>query len=197
MTTAPETTESPLSGWQSRAVHRITLPSGEKVRIRIPGIATMLEHGHLPDDLFEIAFAEVVDTVSVQGAEGPAVIPGSVQWVGKAEGNEQKMERLQAYGRFQRHLVAAALVEPTMTFEQVTEATISGSLPEDDLSMISEIVQRIRFRDARGVRLGVEPLERWAAFRETHTGIACTGNEDCPACQSLLDLFSTLDVGEV
>lgn len=192
---ATETSEnsSALSAWQRRAAHSITLPSGQKVKIRIPGIATLLEHGDLPEDLFEIATAELTDTVAAPGADGmPVVISGAVQLVSKADDREQKLERIREFASFQRHLVAAALVEPELSYEEVTDAVREGSLPEDDLAMIAEIVQRIRFRDARGVMIGVEPLERWATFREKH---GCS--EDCPSCQSVLDAFSTLDLDEV
>lgn len=181
-----------LSAWQARAQHRISLPSGQQVTIRIPGIGTLLEHGDLPEDLFEIATAEITDTISADGLDGPTIIPGSVQWVTKAQEREEKLERLRTFGAFQRRLVAAALVEPELSYEEITEAVERQTLPEDDLAMIAEIVQRLRHRDARGVRIGVEPLDRFARFREEH---GCA--EDCPSCASLVYAFSTVDVGEV
>ena len=180
-----------LSAWQRRAVHSITCPSGQKVKIRIPGIATLLEHGDLPEDLFLIATAELTDTVTGPGIDGPSVIPGSVQWVAKADQAEQ-LERIKTFAAFQRQLVAAALVEPALSYEEISEAVLAGTLPEDDLAMIAEIVQRLRFRDAQGVRVGVEPLDRWARFREEHR---CP--EDCPDCERVLDAFSSTDVGDV
>lgn len=184
-----EESASPLSRWQSRAQHTVTLPSGQQVKIRIPGIATLLEHGDLPEELFEIATAEITDTISADGLDGPTVIPGSVQWVTKAKERDEKLERLRTFGAFQRRLVAAALVEPALTYEEITEAVEEQTLPEDDLAMIAEIVQRLRHRDARGVRIGVEPLDRFARFREEHS---CA--EDCPGCTRLVQSFSTLDV---
>ena len=195
--TMTETSSASLSAWQARSVHQLTLPSGQVVRIRIPGISTLLEHGDLPDHLFDIAFAELTDTITIQGIDGLNLIPGSIQWVAKADSKENRLERVRAYGEFLRHLVAAALVEPELTFDQVTEAVMEATLPEDDLSMISEIVQRLRFRDARGVRIGVEPLDRWASFREGHRGISCTGDEDCDGCRKVIDQFSSIDVGDL
>jgi hypothetical protein len=64
-------------------------------------------------------------------------------------------------------------------------------LPEDDLGMIAEIAQRLRAYDARGVRIGVESLDRWDAFREAHD---CP-DTDCPGCSKLLEQFSSADMG--
>jgi hypothetical protein len=59
--------------------------------------------------------------------------------------------------------------------------------------MVSEIVQRLRVTDARGVRIGVEPLDRWASFREAH---GCP-DQDCPGCAQLVRELSSVDVGDV
>jgi hypothetical protein len=189
-----------LSGWRARALHTITLPSGQRVRIRLPGIATLLEHGDLSEELFEIAIAELTDTISVPGIDSPSVIPGSVQWATKEVTTEEKLKRIATYGRFQRELVCVAVEEIEVDGEwQPFKLALDDldALPEDDLSLIADIVQRIRFRDARGVRIGVEPLERWATFRQGHKGIACTGDEDCPGCESVRQSFSSLDLDPV
>lgn len=176
-----------LSGWQARAVHTITLPSGQAVRMRLPGVATILEHGDLPDDLIEIALAEVTRE---GGAAGYVTDP--------ALDRDQTLERLRKFTAFQRHLVAEALVEPASTYDEITEAVRNGSLPEDDLAMVAEIVQRLRSHDALGVRIGVEPLDRWAAFRDAHGCVAgVDGHEGCEGCQKVVERFSSVDVGEV
>lgn len=178
-------------------VHSITGESGRAYKIRLLGIPTLLEFGHLPDHLVEVALADVVDTLTVPGdSDIPGfIVPGSVRYVAKADERQQKLERVLALAAYQRQLVASALVEPALDYEALTEKVREGEFPEEDLVMIAEIIQRIRDRDAKGVKLGVEPLERWATFREGHKGIACTGGEDCEGCLAVQQLFSSLDVG--
>lgn len=170
-----------LAAWQARAVHTITLPSGMQVRIRIPGVATILEHGDLPDDLAELALAEIT---RADGAAGHVA-----EKAGDADSDTLK-RLVSDFGRFQRHLVAAALVEPALDYDDVTEAAADGSLPEDDLAYVAEIVLRIRNKDARGVTIGVDPLDRWQSFRETH---GCA-DEGCEGCDELRRRVSTADV---
>lgn len=183
-------TPEPLAAWRSRSLHAITLPSGQRVRIKIPGIATLLEHGDLPDDLLSIALLELT-------SEGGATAELARQLQVSENGERAKIvERIAAYGRFQRELVRAAIVqvETEDGWEDVSLTLDDlGGLPEDDLAMVSEIVQRLRAHDARGVRIGVEPLDRWATFREAH---GCP-DEDCPGCAKLVQALSSLDVGAV
>jgi hypothetical protein len=191
--TPSATAPSPsLAAWQARALHTITLPSGQRVRIRIPGIATILEHGDLPDDLIELALLELT-------SEGGATGALAAQLSSENGDRAQALARIARYGEFQRRLVCAAIVavetEPG-TWEEVRltpELLASGDLPEDDLAMVAEIVQRLRAHDARGVRIGVEPLDRWATFREAH---GCP-DEDCPGCQKLVASLSSTDLGAV
>jgi len=181
-----------LSVWQARSVHTITCPSGQRIRIRIPGIATLLEHGDLPDDLTEIALLELS---AVNGATGELA-----QQLASTNGNRAEiLERVRQYGQFQRELVRAAVVAVESAPNEWQDVTLTmddiggGSLPEDDLALVAEIVQRLRATDARGVKIGVEPIDRWATFREAHS---CP-DEDCPGCQKLIDELSSLDVDEV
>ena len=191
--TASTPPSSSLAAWQARALHTITLPSGQVVKIRIPGIGTLLEHGDLPEDLLEIAVLELT-------TEGGATAKLATDLATSENGEREKtLERIARYGEFQRHLVCAAVSAVQTapdTFEPITlspESLLQEALPEDDLAMISEIVQRLRAHDARGVRIGVEPLDRWAMFREAH---GCD-DENCKGCQKLIDALSTADVGGV
>jgi hypothetical protein len=194
MAKSKTTTSQPssLAVWQARATHTITLPSGQRVQIRIPGIGTLLEYGDLPGDLLEIALLELT-------TEGGATAALAAELAQAENGNREKaLERIARYGEFQRHLVGAAVVavEVGDTFDPISltaENLADGSLPEDDLAMVAEIVQRLRLYDARGVRIGVEPLDRWAAFREAH---GCD-DENCEGCQKLIAALSSVDVGGV
>jgi hypothetical protein len=169
----------------------VTCPSGQRLKIRIPGIATLLEHGDLPDDLLDIALLELAHADGAAGA-----LASQVQQADTPEAQAEALERLQAFGRFQRELVCAAVVglEGELGWTDITLTLADlDVLPEDDLAMVAEIVQRLRATDARGVRIGVEPLDRWAMFREAH---GCPG-EGCEGCQKIVDVFSSSDVGGV
>lgn len=175
-----------LAAWQTR-LHTITCPSGQQLRIRIPGVETILEHGDLPESLIEMALKEITRQDGAAGAvaeELPTLEP------------EARIRRLAEFGAFQRELVAAAVMEIAdgdkweplrLTGDEVRE------LPDQDVEMVAMIVLRIRSTDARGVTVGVEPIDRWARFHETH-GI---DPASCPSCQAFVDELSTADVGPV
>jgi len=190
-TTKSENAPSPsLAAWQARSVHTVTVWSGQRLKIRIPGIATLLEQGDLPDDLLELALMELT-------SEGGATAVLAAE-LSNANGNkEQTLERLRKYGAFQRHLVCAAIVAVEGKPGKWQDVTLSlddlAEFPEDDLAMVAEFVQRLRSHDARGVRIGVEPLDRWATFRQSH---GCP-DEDCPGCKKLIEQLSSVDVGAV
>jgi hypothetical protein len=188
------TTTSPqpdaVSAWASRTVHTVTGPSGQRLRIRFRGLAQILEHGELPTELVDIAFMELTQEFGAAGAIMKSLASGDVT----DEQKEEALERMKEYARLQRFLVIDAVqaievdgefVPVTLTEEQL------DALPEDDLGMVAELVQRLRAHDARGVRIGVEPLDRWARFRETH---GCP-DEGCEACETLIRELSSTDVG--
>jgi len=187
---------SSLSAWQARAVHTITCPSGQRLKIRIPGIGTLLEHGDLPEDLIEIALLELS---AENGATGELAAE-----LARANGDNrgQVLERIRRYGTFQRELVRAAVTAVETSAGEWQEVSLSaddvasGALPEDDLALVAEIVQRLRGHDAKGVRIGVEPLDRWATFREAH-GCGEPGDASCEGCQKLVAALSSVDVGAV
>jgi len=191
------TSEKPsasLSAWQARSIHTITCPSGQRLRIRVPGIATILEHGDLPDDLIEIALLELSSENGAAGQLGVELAEAGAN--GK---RAEILERIKRFGAFQRELVRAAVVAVETKggrWQEVhlsVEDVASDALPEDDLALVAEIVQRLRSHDARGVKIGVESIDRWASFREAHS---CP-DSGCEGCQKLIDELSSLDVDEV
>lgn len=180
-----------LHGWQQRNLHTITCPSGQRLRIRIPGIGTLLEHGDLPDDLVEQALLELT-------SEGGAAGALAVQAADRDTDRESLLAGVRKLAAFQRELVKHAVRE-------VEDADGGGwspvelddemiaELPEDDLAMVAEIVQRLRSTDARGVRIGVEPLDRWRRFQHHHD---CP-DAGCAGCAALVRELSSVDVGGV
>jgi len=198
MTTKSKPAASPsLAGWQARSLHTITCPSGQRLRIRLLGIGTLLEHGDLADDLLEFAMLEL--TTKGGATAKLAEELSSEEVAAKPEARAEALERVRRYGEFQRHLVCAAVaeieVEPDkwQRLELAPADVLSGLLPEDDLALVSEIVQRLRAYDARGVRIGVEPLDRWAMFREAH---GCP-DPTCEGCQKVVAALSSVDVGDL
>jgi len=78
------------------------------------------------------------------------------------------------------HLGYITIVKPELTIDQYR------LLPAQDREMLRDIAMRVRQHDAKGVRLGVEPLDRWERFRHHH---GCA--EGCPACEKARDELST------
>lgn len=179
----PDTT--PPDVWRQKTVHTVTGPSGATFRIRIPGIAGMLERAELPTHLVGIA---LLDISHRDGAA--AALRELVDDVMSDDGRDKLLGEVKKLGEYQRRLVAAALVEPELTYDEVA----SGDYPEDDLSMVAEIVQRQRGHDARGVRIGVEPLDRWATFHLEH-GLG--DPDECEQCARTVAALSSVHVGAV
>ena len=155
--------------WKSLALHRIQCPSGMWVRIRIPNLAALLETDAVPVHLVNIALRELVDPGSVPTA--PAE---------EGEGPRFDLEMVKQMAELTRYLVLQAVVEPKLAEADLAE------IPQEDVDMLIAIAQRMRVYDARGVRLGVEPLARFELWRNKH---GCTA--DCPACRDVQSQFST------
>ena len=175
---------TPVDVWRELAVHTITVPSGATVKIRIPGIGTILAGGELPHQLVRLA---LLDLSSPKGAAH--ALRQLLEDIVDDEKRDQLLEETTRFREYQCHLVASALLEPTLTVDEI----MSGDFPEDDLALIAEIVQRDRIFDARGVRIGVEPLDRWDRFHQEH-GL---DPEDCEHCRVLQKQLSSVDVGAV
>ena len=176
---------TPADVWRQKAIHTVTTPSGAVLRIRIPGIGTLLENGDLPDYLYGIALLDISHPDGAAGALREMVDDVLLE----GEKRTVVLDQVRKLGEYQRRLVAAALVDPALTYDEIKK----DDLPEDDLGMVAEIVQRLRATDARGVRIGVEPLDRWARFHLEH-GLP-EGSCDC--CARLVAAASSVDVGAV
>jgi len=98
-------------------------------------------------------------------------------------------ETLQRFDDYHRFLISRALVDPELSYDELQEGSPVRP-PQEDLDLLVEILTRGRDTDAAGVKLGVEPLDRWATFREFH---GC--EPGCPSCQEVVDALSTSDVG--
>lgn len=173
-----------LEQWSKAGLHTVWVNQHQQVKIRIPDLAAMFVDGHVPEELRQVAMSVIAgvdpmdQTLLQEAKEG-----------GDGPGRPQIDERmLSDYIDLLRLLVSSALVEPEVSYEQIKQ----GLLPNEDVELLAAIVSRRRDTDAKGVILGVEPLERWATFREEHR---CPPG--CEACQKVIEAFSTVDVGAV
>lgn len=180
--------------WHARSLHKVELWSGMRVTIRFRSLGELIARGDLPDDLLKLAWLEVSEKESggIVGA-----IAEELQSANPDEGAEtneeaQKasLERVSELGdgaaRLVRELVAFSLVEPKLTVEDLA----SPDFPMQDLEMLAGIINRQVTFDAAGRRMGVEPLETFATFRERHS---CPAG--CPACEASRRELSSVHVG--
>jgi hypothetical protein len=177
-----------IRAWQDRGTHAVTCPSGVRLKIVLLGLATLLQRGEIPDALVTIAMAEFSHELGQTGVVKDMIAEGKPQ--------SEVIEALTGLVEFQRWLACKSIVaieHDGAWHPIVLEPADSLAIPEDDLGMVAEIVQRERNRDARGVTIGVEPLQRWATFREEH---GCS-EDGCEACTRVVAAFSSVDVGEV
>ena len=167
------------TAWKRRAGHNITLPTGVKVRVRFPDVAALIRSDALPQELIHTAFMDKF---------APDLLR---QIVGDPE---KERELLANFNDLTDRLAVEMLVEPKLTLEELRE------LPQEDLEMLKEIAMRERNTDARGVQLGVVPLDVFATFREAHEGLDAAATEGhppfpdpgCDACREGMRAFSSL-----
>lgn len=181
----PESWAGTAGSWKKRGgPHRITLPSGMRVTARVLGLSQLARLEGLPEDLTD---AVVVHVVNLEKGGLPAAIGAELSKAG--HGDEDAAEKANQYiadfGRLTKHLVAEALVEPELKVDELDE------VPEEDLEMLMRIVTGRQGFDAAGVRIGVEPLDAWATFRDEHR---CAPH--CPACVKARGLLSSVLVDD-
>lgn len=195
MTSTPARTDE-LAGWKARVLHTITCPSGQRLRITLLGVGTVLQHGDFPEDLVDLAVSELTYP---DGAAGR--LKDDIDQAAAAGGpldRDTILGRLHQLARFQKLLASAAIKEietdtgwvpVTLTPDRLEE------LPEDDWTLVALIMQRLRNTDARGVTIGVEPIDRWAAFREAHRCAGDDREQGCEACAQLFQGLSSIHMG--
>lgn len=165
-TESPPAAVTSKSAWQKLTKHHVTCPSGAVVRIRIPNLASLVAMDAVPEQLKGAALREIAQE-----------LVGSLQAVADGGASEVKLseEDVKALYELNEWMLCWSLIEPEITPADLPE------LPEEDLEMLVQIVSRERDVDARGVRLGVEPLSRLERFRHHHE---CPPG--CEACEAAL-----------
>lgn len=61
-----------VTGWKKKAIHDITLPSGEEVTIRIPNLPHLIKTGQIPNELVNAAIGAIDATPSREAIEQQA-----------------------------------------------------------------------------------------------------------------------------
>jgi hypothetical protein len=173
------------AGWKKRGgPHRITLPSGMRVQARVLGLASMARLDGLPTELTD---AVVLHVANLENGGLPAVIGVELaKQKTDPEAAGRLAKHVSDFNELSKHLVAAALVDPVMTVDDLQ------AVPDEDLEMLMRIVTGRAAFDAAGVRIGVEPVDAWATFRDEHK---CA--PDCAHCVEARRRLSSLYVDEL
>lgn len=146
-------------GWAKRndaGPHTATFPSGATLRFTIPNDSTLLAAGMLPLELRETALLCAAHPDGVEGYLRELVVQQVV------DGEARVRQAIEHGIEMRHHLVAAMLVEPQVTAEQVS----AGSFPTPDIEMLLEFATRQRNVDAGGRRLPIIVAHEWALFRD-------------------------------
>jgi hypothetical protein len=173
---APKITSS--SDWQELGVHYVTLPSSAAVKIRIPDITLLIAADAVPEELRVIAYEEMNETLAATQRARRELAGGEPE-----EEPAITEERLLKLAQLNRYLMSQMLVDPPMTVEELG----SAKLPSEDILMLTEFATRERVVDARGVALGVEPIDRWDTWVQAHD---CPDN--CHACLKVVRALSSV-----
>jgi hypothetical protein len=183
----PEAWAGSAGSWKKRGgPHRSLSPPGSACSRTCSASPSWPELEGLPDDLTD---AVVMHVVNLEHGGLPAAIGAELSKAATATSRRprRRTKYIADFGRLTKHLVAEALVEPELTVDDLDE------VPEEDLEMLMRIVTGRQTFDAAGVRIGVEPLDAWATFRDEH---GCP--PDCEACVKARGRLSSvlLDAGE-
>ena len=163
--------------WGRRRLNNVECPSGMRIVLQSVTLDELAAEDALPDDLLVVALLETTPG-GVTGARAELLKLETPEGVAKAQKLSQDLVGLT------NRLVLRAVVEPKLTLAQAS--TID---PYDKAMIVGIATRRLEF-DAAGRRVGVEPLDTFATFREEH---GCP--EECPACSTSRDRLSTVHGG--
>lgn len=171
--------------WKRRAgPHQVTLGSGQRVTFKILSLRTLVDLDALPGDLNEAVTLHIANLD--RGGLGTVIAEHTAKGISDPAEAERARELLRDLGRLTRHLVVESLVEPALTVDELDE------IPEADLEELMLLCTGRKAFDSMGVRIGVEPINTLARFRDRHE---CP--PDCAACAQILDDLSSLHLDAV
>lgn len=171
--------------WQRRAgPHNVTLTSGQRVTLRLLGLAELTYLDAIPERLKETVALHLLNR-QIGGID--AVVAREMQnSANGGEAAERFTKRLADVAALTRMIAVHALVEPKITDEMI----VDGLIPWDDVEEVYRLATGQQPFDARGVRIGVEDISVLERFRHHHE---CAPG--CPACEATVADVSSLHVG--
>jgi hypothetical protein len=192
MSTTKKTTSNPPWKQQARAWHQVTPPSGmDGMELRIPSLTVLIRNEAVPERLRAIA---------LKSAAHPAALRGVMADELRAAEGQPDEEIVQDDSALKQAIEDVVDIQKRLIVESVrvggTMLTLDDlddpDFPAPDAEWLGGVMLREIDYDARGVRLGIEPLEAFSRFRHFHD---CS--EGCGACAALQDEFSSPDLGRL
>jgi hypothetical protein len=179
---------------QSRAWHKVTPPSGmEDVELRIPALTELIRADAVPERLRSIALKAAAHPAGLRGVMAEQLQKSNENKETDEEVLIEDSELRQAVDdvvEIQKRLIVDSV---KVAGELLTREDLEDpDFPAPDAEWFGSVMLREVDYDARGVRLGIEPLDHWARFRDFHD---C--GPDCSACTALQDAFSSVDLGRL
>lgn len=186
--TAAETEWRPSSREElaARTTHRVTGYDGN-YEIRFLDLEQLIANDAVPETLLGIALREVLGDEEEARKMADQVRAGDIS---------EATRLVKDLIALQRWLTVESIVEPLIDLHDVEAGLVSAR----DLELLRQIAMRERNTDARGVFLGVVPLDLFTTFREVHELIGGDDWRDghpaglvegCPACQAFEGALST------
>lgn len=188
------TTKTKTGSWrnQNRAWHKVTPPSGmEGVELRIPALTELIRNEAVPDRLRAIALKSAAHPAGLRG-----VMADTLKTAEDAGEPDEKLiddnstlkQAIDDVIEIQKRLITESVRVngELLTLEDLNDT----DFPAPDAEWFAGVMLREVEYDAKGVRLGIEPLDAWARFRDFHD---C--GPGCGACAALQDEFSSVDLG--
>lgn len=181
---APPTWANSKDAWLNR-VHDAVLPSGMHVTYRDPSIAELALLGELPAELLEVALAEWDEPGSAADMARKPLddLPNKPTKKQRAAAEEESRNVLRQLAQVNRHLIAAALVAPAMTVDDLEH------VPMPDLEMLAGLINRTIAKDAANRTVGVVLVDRFHAVLAAHGLERCPA--DCAACEEARRAMAT------
>jgi hypothetical protein len=184
------------NGWkaQGRAWHKVTPPSGmQGMELRIPALTELIRNEAVPERLRAIALKAAAHPASLRGVMADELRKANEEEKTDGEVIADDSALKQAIDdvvEIQKRLIvdSVRVNGVHLTLEDLEDP----EFPAPDAEWLGAVMLREADYDARGVRLGIEPLDAWARFRHFHD---C--GPSCGSCAALQDEFSTADLGLV
>jgi hypothetical protein len=161
------------------------------VELRLPGLVELTRNEAVPERLRALALKSAAHPAGLRGVMAESLKKSEEKGESDADQLDDNSELKQAIDdmiAIQKRLICESVrVDGQMlTLEDLDDP----EFPAPDAEWLGAVMLREVEYDARGVRLGIEPLDAWARFRHFHD---C--GPDCGACAALQDEFSSVDLG--